>query len=148
MALLKSSWSGLARGRAVVLSAILVLLFGSPAAHAGDQLKNPALAPGLPATTNPSGAIAVGKLIHPQSSDPSVPLPDPDLADKLPAKPAGEGPQFYGEPRYFGGSEKDPGVLGAQVGVKIPIPAGRGNSSANTTFSGDENGSVTGSRAR
>jgi hypothetical protein len=131
---------------AVASTAIFVPLLGSPPARAGDQLKNPALAPGLPATTDPTGAVAVGKLIHPQPADPSIPLPDPNLADKLPVKTPSDAPQFYGEPRIFGATERDPGVIGAQVGVKIPIPAGPGNSNANTTFSGDENGSLKGSR--
>ena len=128
----------------MVLATILASLFGSTAAHAGDQFKNPALAHGLPATTDASGAVAVGKLIHPQPADPSIPLPDPSLADKQPAKSANEGPQFYGEPRMFGATDRDPGVLGAQVGVKIPIPAGPSNSGANTTYSGDENSPLTG----
>ena len=149
MAYVNFPWLGRARGTLLAaLTAIAVPLLGSPAVHAGDRLKNPALAPGLPATTDPSGAVAVGKLIHPQASDPSVPLPDPNLADKLPAKPPSEGPQFYGEPRIFGATDRDPGVLGAQIGVKIPIPAGPANSSANTTFSGNENGPLTGSRTR
>jgi hypothetical protein len=143
-----STRRGLSCVAVAVLVALFVSLFGSFAAFAGDQFKNPALAPGLPATTDPSGAIAVGKLIHPPAADPSIPLPDPNLADKQPTKPANDGPQFYGEPRMFGATERDPGVLGAQVGVRIPIPAGPSNSNANTTFSGDENGSFAGPRTR
>jgi hypothetical protein len=129
------------------LAAVLASVIGANAAQAGEQLKNPALAPGLPATTDPSGAAAVGKLINPQRQDPSIPLPDPNLADKEQAVRPNDGPQFYGEPRVFGATERDPGVLGAQVGIKIPIPAGPSGSSANTTYSGAENGPSTGSGA-
>jgi hypothetical protein len=118
-------------------SVILASVIASNATIAGEQLKNPALAPGLPATTDPSGAVAVGKLINPQPQDPNVPLPDPNLVDKERASGPSTGPQFYGEPRMFGATDRDPGVLGAQVGVKIPIPAGPGGSGANTTYSGD-----------
>jgi hypothetical protein len=130
------------------LAATLASVIAADAAVAGEQFKNPALSPGLPATTDPSGAAAVGKLINPQPRDPSVPLPDPNLADKERATAPDDRPQFYGEPKVFGATDRDPGVLGAQVGVKIPIPAGPGGSSGNTTYSGGENGSSTDSRSR
>lgn len=70
----------------------------------------------------PTGAEVVGKLLAPRASDPDVPLPLPNLAEKSQAEAPLTGPQLYGR------GEQGGGILG----LRVPIPVDRGGSSGNT----------------
>jgi hypothetical protein len=71
----------------------------------------------LPATTAPSGAEIVGKLLSDQTraSDPDVPLPQPNLNPRPPGAGPLSGPSLYGRQEDGGGV----------VGLKFPIPVSR-----------------------
>jgi len=75
-------------GDAARLAALALAALVSIPAYAADLKQSPKIAPGLPADSNPSGAAAVGKLMSPQLADPSVPLPNPKLSDKIDAEHA------------------------------------------------------------
>ena len=78
-----------------------------------------------PATEHaPSAVEMLNKSLNPGASDPDVPLPHPDLANRS-ASPAARstGAQIYGR------QEEGGGVLG----FKVPIPVDRGGASSNTT---------------
>ena len=86
----------------------------------------------------PSNVEIINKLLMPGASDPDVPLPHPDLADGggEPRSAAGSA----NNPRIFGRSEQGGGVFG----LRIPIPAERHASGANTRYSVDRPGSEAG----
>lgn len=73
----------------------------------------------------PNAAEIVGKLLAPRASNPDVPLPHPDLAEKSEAPAPLTGPTLYGR--------QEPG--GGVLGFRLPIPAERGGSSGNTRYS-------------
>lgn len=101
--------AGLVAGAAVAASL---------AGPAGAADRRAAMTPtGLPATTAPSGAELVGKLLNEQTraSDPDVPLPQPNLSPHEPIPGALSGPSLYGRPEDGG----------AVVGLKFPIPVSR-----------------------
>lgn len=80
-----------------------------------------------PAETQPTGAEIVGKLLSPGASDPDVPLPHPDLAER--SDPA---PESLSGPKLYGRGESGGGV----IGLRMPIPVDRGGASATTRSSG------------
>lgn len=80
-----------------------------------------------PAETQPTGAEIVGKLLSPGASDPDVPLPHPDLAER--SDPA---PESLSGPKLFGRGESGGGV----IGLRMPIPVDRSGSTAATRSSG------------
>ena len=73
----------------------------------------------------PNAAEIVGKLLAPRASNPDVPLPHPDLAEKSEAPAPLTGPTLYGR--------QEPG--GGVLGFRLPIPAERGGSPGNTRYS-------------
>lgn len=129
-----------ARFAALVLAALV-----SNPTYAADLKQNTKIAPGLPASSNPSGAAAVGKLMNPQPGDPSVPLPTPNLSDRVDADRPVQTPQIYG--RGEQGGQKG-SVLEGLVGVRIPFPAAPSGGGANTTYSSDEQASGSAIRSR
>ena len=90
-----------------------------PLAQAKTKAPPPAVAPATPPQT---GAEIVGKLLAPRASDPDVPLPHPNLAEPAAANAASN------RPHIFGRGEEGGGVLG----LRVPFPADRGGSTANT----------------
>jgi hypothetical protein len=80
--------------------------------------------------TQPSGAEIVGKLLAPGASDPDVPLPHPNLAERHDAAP-----ESLSGPKLYGRSETGGGV----IGLRMPIPVDR-NSGAATTRSSSDSG--------
>lgn len=80
-----------------------------------------------PAEAQPTGAEIVGKLLSPGASDPDVPLPHPDLAERSDPAP---GP--LSGPTLFGRGESGGGV----IGLRMPIPVDRGGASATTRSGG------------
>jgi hypothetical protein len=113
--------------------------------YAADIKQTPKIAPGLPASSNPSGAAAVGKLLNPQSDDPSVPLPAPNLADRSDTDQPLQKTQIYGRGEQGG---QNGSVLEGLLGVRIPFPAARGVSSGNTTYSAGDSGAESPLRTR
>jgi len=81
-----------------------------------------------PAEAQPTGAEIVGKLLSPGASDPDVPLPHPDLAERSDPAP---GP--LSGPTLFGRGESGGGV----IGLRMPIPVDRGGAPATTRSSGE-----------
>ena len=120
------------------LAALALAALVSTTGYAADLRQNTKIAPGLPASTSPSGAAAVGKLMNPQLSDPSVPLPTPNLSEKIDRDQPGQKPQIYARGEQGG---QNGSVLEGLVGVRIPFPAATGGSSANTTYSSDDQAS-------
>lgn len=102
--------------------------------YAADLKQKPKIAPGLPASSGPSGADAVGKLMNPVPADPSVPLPTPNLAEREDAQPASQGTQIYGRSQRGG---QNNGVLEGLVGVRIPFPAAPSAARTDTTYGSD-----------
>ncbi len=139
------SISSPARRTAARLAALALAAFVSIPVYAADLKQNPKIAPGLPATTNPSGAAAVGKLMNPQLADPSVPLPTPNLSDKIDAEPPVQKPQIYGRGEQGG---QNGSILEGLVGVRIPFPAAPSTSPSNTTSSSGDLASGTAIRGR
>lgn len=92
-----------------------------PQQHAQAKTKTPAPTPA--AIAAPSSADIVNKLLNPGPSDPDVPLPHPDLANDNAADAASSQ-----RPRIFGRGEDGGGVFG----FRVPIPADRSASGANT----------------
>jgi hypothetical protein len=75
----------------------------------------------------PSGAEIVGKLLSPGASDPDVPLPHPNLAERHDAAP-----ESLSGPKLFGRGETGGGV----IGLRMPIPVDRSGAAASTRSSG------------
>jgi hypothetical protein len=94
--------------------ASLVLLAGPAFAADAKRAVQPSA---TPIASAPSGAELVGKLLNQQTgpSDPDVPLPQPNLTLREPARPLSS-PSIYGR-------QEDGGAV---VGLRIPIPADRG----------------------
>jgi hypothetical protein len=124
-----SSFTGTTIAR---LAALALAGLVSIPTYAADLKQSPKLAPGLPATTEPSGAAAVGKLLNPRPADPSVPLPTPNIVDKVEVEQPPQTPQIYGRGEQGGQNNS---VLEGLVGVRIPFPAGSPANSGNTTSS-------------
>ena len=80
-----------------------------------------------PQTTPADTAAVVNKLLAPRQSDPNVPLPQENLAEG----PVENAP--LSGPRVYGRDESGNGVMGAILGLRIPIPADRGASTAPST---------------
>ena len=96
------------------------------------QAKKPL--PGIkPAEQPATAAEIVGRLLAPGASDPDVPLPHPDLAEKFADRAETQGP--LKGPTPFGRGETGGGVLG----FRVPIPVERGPTLGATT-SGSEPG--------
>jgi hypothetical protein len=114
---------------AAPLSAAALATLAPIPGYAADLKQSPKLAPGLPASSAPSGADAVGKLMNPRPSDPNVPLQNPNLSDAPAADQPLQKPQIYGRTDQGGQNNS---VLEGLVGVRIPFPAAR---SADTTSS-------------
>ena len=127
------------------LAALALAVLVSIPTYAADLKQNTKIAPGLPASSNPSGAAAVGKLMNPQLSDPSVPLPTPNLSEKISTDQPVQKPQIYGRGEQGG---QNGSILEGLVGVRIPFPAAPGGGSANTTYSSDEQASGSAIRSR
>jgi hypothetical protein len=76
--------------------------------------------------TQPSGAEIVGKMLAPGASDPDVPLPHPDLAERHDSAPESlSGPKLYGRGETGGGI----------IGLRVPIPVDRNGGAATTRSS-------------
>lgn len=92
------------------------------------QAKKPL--PGIkPAEPPATAAEIVGKMLAPGASNPDVPLPHPDLAEKFSNRTEVEGP--LRGPTPFGRGETGGGVLG----LRVPIPVDRGGAGGATTSS-------------
>ena len=126
------SLSSVARRTAARLAVLVLAALVSVSGYGADLKQSPKIAPGLPASSNPSGAAAVGKLMNPQLADPSVPLPAPNLSEKVDVDQLVQKPQIYGRGEQGG---QNGSVLEGLVGVRIPFPAAPSSSSANTTYS-------------
>ncbi len=103
--------------------------------YAGDLKQNTKIAPGLPASSDLSGAAAVDGLMNPHLADPSVPLPTPNLSERADADQPLQKPQIYGRGEQGG---QNGSVLEGIVGVRIPFPAAKGTGSTNTTYSASD----------
>ncbi|MBS0549242.1 MAG: hypothetical protein JSR24_15910 [Proteobacteria bacterium] len=114
------SFPATARFRALTvrLLAVTAAACVSIPGYAADGKQTPKIAPGLPASSGPSGAEAVGKLLNPTPADPSVPLPTPNLAEREGAQPSSQGAQIYGRAERGGQNNS---VLEGLVGVRIPF---------------------------
>jgi hypothetical protein len=98
----------------------------APAARAAGKAKTPAPSPQVtPADT----AAVVNKMLAPRQSDPNVPLPQENLAEAPVENAPLTGPRVYGR------DESGNGVMGAILGLRIPIPADRSASAASSTSS-------------
>jgi hypothetical protein len=117
------------------LCAVAVAGLVSISTYAGDLKQNTKIAPGLPASSDPSGAAAVDRLMNPHPADPSVPLPTPNLSQRAEADQPLQKPQIYGRGEQGG---QNGSVLEGIVGVRIPFPAARSTGSANTTYSSSD----------
>lgn len=100
------------------LTSGLVVAGTCHAADPGSSQIRPVLPSPQPIVAAPSGAELVGRLLAERAgrSDPDVPLPQRDLAASTPPFAPLTGPQIYGR--------REEGSI--VVGLKIPIPAGRG----------------------
>jgi hypothetical protein len=125
-------FSSFARGTTARLAALALAMLVSIPTYAADLKQNPKLAPGLPATSEPSGAAAVSKLMNPRPADQNVPLQTPNLADKLEVDQPVQKPQIYGRGEQGGQNNS---VLEGLVGVRIPFPAARSSTAGDTTSS-------------
>ena len=134
------SFSSPTRKTVAHLAALALAAFVSIPSYGADLKQNLKIAPGLPASSNPSGAAAVGKLMNPQLADPSVPLPTPNLSDKLDAEQPVQKPQIYGRGEQGG---QNGGILEGLVGVRIPFPPAPNVGGANTTYSSGDQASGT-----
>jgi hypothetical protein len=101
-------------------------------AYGADLKQNMKIAPGLPASSNPSGAEAVGKLMNPYGADPSVPLPAPNLVTTSEVDQAPQKPEIYGRGQQGG---QNGSILEGLIGVRIPFPAGPSVATGNSTSS-------------
>ncbi len=125
-------FSSFTRGTIARLAALALATLVSIPTYAADLKQNPKLAPGLPATSEPSGAAAVGNLLNPHPADRNVPLQTPNLADKVEGDQPVQKPQIYGRGDQGGQNNS---VLEGLVGVRIPFPAGRSAAGTDTTSS-------------
>jgi hypothetical protein len=125
-------FTGLTRRTTARLAAFALAMLVSISTYAGDLKQNPKLAPGLPASSEPTGAAAVGKLMNPRPADSSVPLATPHIADKTDVDQPPQTPQIYGRGEQGG---QNGSILEGLVGVRIPFPAARSAYSGNTTSS-------------
>ena len=132
------SFSSFARRPAAHLFALALAALVSIPTYAADLKQHAKIAPGLPASSSPSGAAAVSKLMNPQLADPSVPLQPPNLLDKIDAEQSVQKPQIYGRGEQGG---QNGSVVEGLVGVRIPFPAASGSGSTNTTYSSDDQAS-------
>ena len=139
------TFSSPARRTATRLAALALAALVSIPTYAADLKQSPKIAPGLPATTNPSGAAAVGKLMNPQLADPSVPLPTPNLTEKLDPDQPVQKPQIYGRGEQGG---QNGSVLEGLVGVRIPFPPAPSAGSSTTTYSSGDQGAALPIRTR
>ena len=139
------SLSSFARRTAARLGALALTALVSIPAYAADLKQSPKIAPGLPASSNLSGAAAVGKLMNPQLTDPSVPLPTPNLSDRFDTEQPVQKPQIYGRGEQGG---QNGSILEGLVGVRIPFPAASNAGSANTTSSSGDQASGVPIRSR
>lgn len=130
-------FSNVARTATARLFALALAMLVPISTYAADLKQTPKIAPGLPASSNPSGAAAVGKLLNPQPADPNVPLPAPNLADRPDTDQPLQKTQIYGRGEQGG---QNGSVWEGLLGVRIPFPAARGASSANTTYSSGDSG--------
>lgn len=100
------------------------------------QAKKPV--PGIKPGEQPATAAEiVGKMLAPGASNPDVPLPHPDLAEKFADRAEPQGP--LKGPTPFGRGETGGGVLG----FRVPIPVERGPTAGDTTSSSNSAGVVT-----
>jgi hypothetical protein len=116
-----------------------------PVARPRPQIQVPIkakAAPSVAAERAPSNVEIINKLLAPGASDPDVPLPHPDLADSAGQSASAAGPA--NSPRIFGRGEEGGGVFG----LRIPIPADRHASGANTTYSSGRMGAEAGPATR
>jgi hypothetical protein len=132
------AFSSVTGSRTARLFALALTVLVPISTYAADLKKPVKIAPGLPASSNPSGAEAVGKLMNPQPADPSVPLPAPNLADRSDTDQPLQKTQIYGRGEQGG---QNGSVLEGLLGVRIPFPAARNASSGGTTYSGAGTGS-------
>jgi hypothetical protein len=123
--------------RTTRLTALALALLVPISTYAADLKQAPKIAPGLPASSDPSGAEAVGRLMNPRPADPSVPLPAPNLAERPDADQPPQKPQIYGRGEQGG---QNGSVLEGLLGVRIPFPAARAPSSVNTTSGSGDSG--------
>jgi hypothetical protein len=93
----------------------------------GTSPAGPAKVASPPQTTPADTAAVVNKLLAPRQSDPNVPLPQENLAEG----PVENAP--LSGPRVYGRDESGNGIMGAILGLRIPIPADRGASAAPST---------------
>jgi hypothetical protein len=126
-------FSSVARSRTARLLALALALLVPISTYAADLKKPVKIAPGLPASSNPSGAEAVGKLMNPQLADPSVPLLAPNLAERADVEQPLQKPQIYGRGEQGG---QNGSILEGLLGVRIPFPAARSASGGGTTYGG------------
>lgn len=99
-----------------------------PVQIAQAKKSQPGIKPGeQPATA----AEIVGKMLAPGASNPDVPLPHPDLAEKFADRTDVQGP--LKGPTPFGRGETGGGVLG----FRVPIPVERGPTAGATTSSSE-----------
>jgi len=137
--------SNAVRRNAARLAALALMALVSVPAYAADLKQSPKIAPGLPASSNPAGAAAVGRLINPQIIDPSVPLPTPNLSERIDADQPMHKPQIYGRGEQGGPNGS---ILEGLVGVRIPFPAAAGAGRVNTTYGSGNQVSEAPSRSR
>jgi hypothetical protein len=138
-------FSRVASRRTARLCALALALLVPLSAQAADVKQNSKIAPGLPASSNPSGAEAVGRLMNPQPADPSVPLPAPNLSNRSEPDQTLQKPQIYGRGEQGG---QNGSVLEGLLGIRIPFPAARSSSSSNTTYGGTDSAGENAVRAR
>jgi hypothetical protein len=92
------------------------------------QAKKPL--PGIkPAEPPATAAEIVGKMLAPGASNPDVPLPHPDLAEKFADRTDVQGPLKGATP--YGRGETGGGILG----FRVPIPVDRRDTGGTTTSS-------------
>jgi hypothetical protein len=97
------------------------------------QAKKPL--PGVKSAEPPATAAEiVGKMLAPGASNPDVPLPHPDLAEKFADRTEVEGP--LRGPTPYGRGETGGGVLG----FRVPIPVERGPAAGATISSSEPAG--------
>jgi hypothetical protein len=123
---LPASSAALLEAPPVVVGPVGALLpVAEPQPQIEAQAKRKAPLPAPAAEPVPSGADIVNKMLSPGPSDPSVPLPRQDLPQGNAAAP----PSAIG-PRIFGRGEEGGGVLG----LRVPFPADRNATGANTRY--------------
>jgi hypothetical protein len=139
------AFSSVVPRRTTRLFALALALLVPISTYAADLKQTPKIAPGLPASSNPSGAEAVGKLMNPQPADPSIPLPAPNLAERSEADQPPQKPQIYGRGEQGG---QNGSIFEGLLGVRIPFPAAPGVSSGNTTYGSGDSGSESAGQTR